>query len=54
MEKFEIIQAMENHGYWYDNIDSYDGWLVFRHELGSLSFESWNEVEEWVTYMVWD
>lgn len=54
MEKFEIIQTMENHGYWYDNIDSYENWIIFRHELGSLCFESWSEVEEWVTYMVWD
>ena len=54
MNKQEIITAMEQHGYHYDDINSYDEWICFNTELGHLSFDSWEAVEEWLDGVVWE
>ena len=52
MEK--LIRAMQAAGYEYDDICSHDSWVNFFSEYGSFSFDSWADVEEWLTYVVFD
>ena len=42
-----IISRMENHGYSYDTIDSYRGYLRFFYEGGLITFTTWKEVYKW-------
>lgn len=45
----ELIEAMEYLGYFYDDIDSYEGFLFFIiPEEGLVThFNSWEQLEEW-------
>lgn len=45
----ELIKAMEYLGYFYDDIDSYEGFLFFIiPEEGLVThFDSWEQLEEW-------
>lgn len=53
--KDKMIRAMEAAGYWYDDIDSYDdGYVVFRGEHGSITFDNLNEVADWLDGVVFD
>lgn len=54
--KEQLIKEMNEHGYFYDEIDSYEGYLKFYYTTGVLpmSFDSWSEVEEWLTQVVED
>lgn len=52
--KRQLIKMMEFHGYYYDEIDSHDTWLVFNHELGHISFNSWADVDKWLDGIVWE
>lgn len=55
MNKEKIIAAMEMAGYYYDDIDSYDDWLVFNADFGSrLDFSSWDNVLDWLENVVFD
>jgi len=51
-----LIKAMAVAGYHYDDIDSYDGYLVFDGDYCCvrMTFESWYEVEEWLRGVVFD
>lgn len=49
-----LIDAMRIAGVEYDKIDSYDGYLKFNCEYGSIAYESWTEVEEWLDGTVFD
>lgn len=50
----ELISDMREHGYEFDELSSYDGYLCFRTETGCLptSFKSWTEVDEWLKDVV--
>ena len=50
----KLIKAMDAAGYWYDNFDSYEDWVVFRDGIFAMMFESWEEVEEWLKGVVFD
>lgn len=53
--KDKMIKAMEAAGYWYDDIDSqYDNCVVFRTEYGSVSFDNFNKVADWLDGVVFD
>lgn len=54
MSEQEMVLAMAQHGYWFDSLDSYDSWLIFRNAYGSLCFESWKDVDEYLDMVVWD
>ncbi len=51
----QIKAAFQAAGYVYDDIDSYDGYLVFRPEGGAAyTFQSWEEAAEWIDGVVFD
>lgn len=50
----KLITAMETIGYHYDDIDSYDDWIVFNSEYGRLEFSSWDDVYEWLDGVILD
>ena len=53
--KDKMIRAMEAAGYYYDDINSYDdGYVVFRGDYGSMSFDNLNEVADWLDNVVFD
>lgn len=49
-----IIAEFKKHGYYYDDIDSYNEWIRFFHEYGVISFESWKNAKEWIENVVFD
>lgn len=56
MRKSTLITAMETIGYHYDDIDSYEDWIVFHSsEYGTrLEFSSWEDVYEWLDGVILD
>ena len=53
MSKSELIQKMAMIGYYYDDINSYDEWIVFNHFGGHIDFNDWQSVLDWYLE-VWD
>ena len=51
-DKKKLIKAMEVLGFYYDYIDSYDGYIKFQTSGASLVFKNWNEVEEYLQELV--
>lgn len=52
-DREKLIAAMQAAGYWFDDIDSYDYWLVFRGDYSeSIDFSSWKDVEAWLRGVV--
>lgn len=50
-----LVDAMEAAGYWFDSFQSYDGYLRFSGDYGTrMTFESWEEVEDWLRGVVFD
>ena len=55
MPKETIIAAMAAAGYSFDDIDSYDDWLVFNGDYCTkMEFSSWNDVQDWLENVVFD
>lgn len=54
--KNNLIAAMETIGYYYDDIDSYEDWIVFNNSeyCTRLEFSSWKEVYEWLDGVILD
>lgn len=50
----KLIRAMETAGYYYDDICSYDEWVHFFSDYGSLVFSNWEGVREWLNGVVFD
>ena len=51
----QIISAMSAADLRYDEIDSYDGYLVFREEGGNpYTFTDWHEIVDWINGVVFD
>ena len=51
----EIKEAFRAARLEYDDIDSYDGYLIFRDEGGvAYTFQSWDEAAEWLNGVVFD
>lgn len=50
----EMILEMSKHGYWYDEISSYASWRVFDYAGGRLSFDSWEDVNDYLNNVIWD
>ena len=47
----ELISDMREHGYEFDELSSYDGYLCFRDEIACglpTIFSDWSEVGEWL------
>lgn len=51
-----LIQAMEVLGFDYNDIDSYDSWIVFNslYTTDRITFRSWGELEDWINDVVID
>lgn len=47
LSKSELIRKMQMIGYYYDEINSYDEWIVFNFIGGHIDFDNWNEVYDW-------
>ena len=55
MPKETILQAMEAAGYFFDDINSYDGWLVFNGEYcDKIEFLNFEEVLDWLENVVFE
>ena len=56
MRKSTLITAMETIGYHYDDIDSYEDWIVFNNSeyCTRLEFSSWDDVYEWLDGVILD
>lgn len=55
MNDMTLIEAMEAAGYWFDSFESYGDYLLFRGDYGTrMTFESREEVEEWLRGVVFD
>lgn len=51
----KIIAAMAAAGYTFDDIDSYDDWLVFFGDYGiKMEFSSENDIIDWLENVVFD
>lgn len=51
----QIVKRMESHGYSFDALESYKGWLRFYGPYGTvISFPTWKEVELWMAGVVWE
>lgn len=51
----KLIAAMEAAGYWYDDLESYETWIIFRGDYcTSMYFNSWEEVNDWLRGVVFD
>lgn len=51
----KLIDAMEAAGYWYDDLESYETWIIFRGDYcTSMYFNSWEEVNDWLRGVVFD
>ena len=48
LTKSEMIAKMRFFGYHYDEINSYDEWIVFTFEGGKIEFDCWFDVNEWL------
>lgn len=46
--KGQLITMMKTIGYHYDDINSYDEWIIFNFETGKIEFDSWYDVYEWL------
>ena len=53
-KKEMIMDAMRAAGYEYNEIESYDDYLVFNGEGAMATFKSWNETEDWLEGVVFD
>ena len=55
-ERKELLtKAFHAAGYAFDEIDSYDGYLVFSGEGGEkYTFQSWTEAGEWINGVIFD
>ncbi len=53
-KKEMILDAMRASGYEFNEIDSYDDYLVFNGEGTMATFKSWNEAEDWLEGVVLD
>ena len=49
-----LVRAMDAAGYRYNSFDSYTGYLVFDGDCSRMTFESWQEVREWLEGVVFD
>ena len=49
-----LINAMNAAGYEYNEIESYEGYLVFNGEGVAATFNNWKETEEWLDGVVFD
>lgn len=49
-----IIEAMKAAGYYFDEINSYDGGIFFNNEYVHLYFESVDEIIAWLDGVVFD
>ena len=48
MSKEELIERMRLLGYYYDEINSYDEWIIFHVDFCEKGeFDSWQEVFDW-------
>ena len=54
IDKSVLIDAMEAAGYDYDDLESYDEWVHFFGHGGSIAFDSWDELREWLEYVEFD
>jgi hypothetical protein len=51
----QIVNAMSAAGLHYDEIDSYNGYIVFREDGGNpYTFTEWQEVVDWINGVVFD
>ena len=52
----KLIKAMEVLGFYYDDINSHDNYIKFNAEAPTNmeAFKSWNELEDWIKYVVID
>lgn len=50
-----LLKRMESHGYYYDELESYPGYIAFRTECGAfpIVFLSKKELREWINGVVW-
>lgn len=49
-----IMDAMKAAGYYFDEIDSYDSYIVFNSDYGRFYFESVDELIAWLDGVVFD
>lgn len=54
MSKETIIRAMDAAGYTYDELESSDNWVRFFYDFGTVSFDNWDEVNDWLNGVVED
>ena len=55
LSKEILLEAMKEAGWYFDDIDSTDEWLVFRGDYcTTMYFNSYNEVEDWLYGVVFD
>ena len=54
MSKETIIRAMGAAGYTYDELESSDNWVRFFYDFGTVSFDNWDEVNDWLNGVVFD
>ena len=54
MSKETIIRAMDAAGYTYDELESSDNWVRFFYDFGTVSFDNWDEVNDWLNGVVFD
>ena len=54
MTREKLIAAMAIAGYDYDDINSYDGYLVFYYDYGKITFDNFESVENWLNNVVFD
>lgn len=53
-QRGRIIKAMAAVGYYYDELESYTGYLRFTGAGFTISFNSWRGVLEWLNGVVFD
>lgn len=55
MNTDNLIAAMEAAGYFFDDIDSYEGWLVFNGDYCTkMEFSDWDGVQDWLENVIFD
>ena len=50
----KLVAEMESHGYHFDDIESSRGNYCFSHLFGTMYFESWKDLEEYLNQVCWD
>ena len=53
-EQSSLIKAMKKAGYHYDSVESYEKNVRFWHEYGTLQFDSWGNLSQWLDGVVFD